>query len=51
VDLQVLINMILRSDNPDFTLYPREWWTRGDLNRDNTWNIVDLQQVINIIIG
>jgi len=51
VDLQVLINMILRSDNPDFTLYPQEWWTRGDLNRDNTWNIVDLQQVINIIIG
>jgi len=51
VDLQVLINMILRSDNPDYTLYPREWWTRGDLNRDNTWNIVDLQQVINIIIG
>ncbi len=51
VDLQVLINMILRSDNPDFTLYPREWWTRGDLNRDNIWNIVDLQQVINIIIG
>lgn len=51
VDLQVLINMILRSDNPDYTLYPREWWTRGDLNRDSTWNIVDLQQVINIIIG
>lgn len=51
VDLQVLINMILRSDNPDFTIYPRDWWTRGDLNRDNTWNIVDLQQVINIIIG
>ncbi|MEZ4730326.1 MAG: S8 family serine peptidase [Caldilineaceae bacterium] len=51
VDLQVLINMILRSDNPDYTLYPRDWWTRGDLNRDNVWNIVDLQQLINIIIG
>ncbi|MFN8444473.1 MAG: dockerin type I domain-containing protein [Caldilineaceae bacterium] len=48
-DLQVLINMIQHSPQPDTDLYPSKWWQRGDLFPDGQWNIFDLQLLINLI--
>jgi hypothetical protein len=54
-DLQILINMILSSPQPDPTLYPLDWWCRGDLavpsNGDGQWNVFDLQRLICLILG
>ena len=49
-DVQVLIDMILHTPQPDAELYPLEWWCRGDLQPgprgDNQWNVFDLQRLV-----
>lgn len=54
-DLQILINMILHSPQPDTALYPADWWCRGDLqpqpDGDGQWNVFDLQRLICLILG
>ena len=54
-DLQILVTMILHSPQPDPSLYPSDWWCRGDLapppNGDEQWNIFDLQRLVCIILG
>jgi len=49
IDLQVLINMILNSQQPDDTLYPLAWWQHADMDSNGSWNVLDLQTLINLI--
>lgn len=54
-DVQILVNMILHTPQPDKELYPLDWWCRGDLQPqpygDDQWNAFDLQRLICLILG
>ena len=54
-DLQILINMILHTPQPDPDLYPEQWWVCADIapppGGDGQWNVFDLQRLICLILG
>jgi hypothetical protein len=54
-DLQILINMILQTPQPDTDLYPEQWWVCADIapspGGDGQWNVFDLQRLICLILG
>lgn len=51
LDLQILINMILNTTQPDVSQYDLDWWQRADLSPDSAWNVLDLQTLINLILA